>query len=250
MFAVVVVEAVAIGLLALLVAGLLRSHAEILATLHEAGYSVGDPARPTGKTGRAQLPAPQRIPAGHVATDVVGTGVSGDPLAIAVTGRSHDTLLAFLSSGCYTCEPFWRGLAGDADVAADLRVVVVAKDIREESASTLAELAPAGTPVVLSSAAWSDYGVPGSPYFVLVEGATGRITGEGTGRDWAQVRSLFAQAAADGRRSARAGRLRPAADPADEELAAAGIGPGHPSLYQPAAPAAAPAAASVANEHR
>jgi hypothetical protein len=43
----VVVEAVAIALLALLVAGLLRSHAEILRSLHELGVD------PTGTRRRA-----------------------------------------------------------------------------------------------------------------------------------------------------------------------------------------------------
>jgi hypothetical protein len=94
---------------------------------------------------------------------------------------------------------------------------------------------------VLSTQAWRDYGVPGSPYVVLVAGATGRVRGEGTGQSWQQVSALLSRAdggAAD--RGAPAGRShggKPRADreresDVDRELLAAGILPGDPSLYQ------------------
>ena len=47
-----------------------------------------------------------------------------------------------------------------------------------------------GCEVVASSAAWADYDIPGSPYFVLVEG--GVVTGEGSATRWASVRDLLA----------------------------------------------------------
>ncbi len=50
MTALVVVEAVAIALLSLLVAGLLRSHAEILRSLHDFGVDL-DPSLPKRTTG-------------------------------------------------------------------------------------------------------------------------------------------------------------------------------------------------------
>ena len=47
----------------------------------------------------------------------------------------------------------------------------------------------------MSSQAWSDYEVPGSPYFLLVE--EGRVSGEGSGSTWSQVRALLGQASDD-----------------------------------------------------
>ena len=48
-----------------------------------------------------------------------------------------------------------------------------------ESASAITGLAPEHVLVVMSSEAWDAYGVPGSPYFVYIDGATGSIVGEG-----------------------------------------------------------------------
>ena len=44
-------------------------------------------------------------------------------------------------------------------------------------------------PVIQSSAAWLDYDIPGSPYFVYVE--AGQVTGEGSATTWPQVRDLM-----------------------------------------------------------
>ena len=49
----------------------------------------------------------------------------------------------------------------------------------------------------MSSDAWETYSVPGSPYFVLVDGASGSVRGEGTGATWPQVFSLITQATND-----------------------------------------------------
>jgi hypothetical protein len=81
--------------------------------------------------------------------------------------------------------------------------------------------------VIQTTEAWLDYGVPVSPYFVLVDGVTGNTIGEGSAASWAQVRSLLGQALADAGLSARGDdELN-----ADATLRQAGIGPGHPSLY-------------------
>ena len=71
-------------------------------------------------------------------------------------------------------------------------------------------------PVVMSSQAWEDYAVPGSPYFVLVE--RGEIRGEGVATTWDALTSLLGDAVEEQRG-------------VDERLAAAGIGPDHPSLF-------------------
>ncbi len=81
-------------------------------------------------------------------------------------------------------------------------------------------------PLVASSSAWEGFGVPGSPYFVYVDG-TGRVVGEGSAATWPAVATLMGQAHADD--AHRSGRLsREGRD--DAALAAAGIRPGDPSL--------------------
>ena len=90
----------------------------------------------------------------------------------------------------------------------------------------------------MSTQAWVDYSVPVSPYFILVDGPSGRIVGEGSGTSWEQVVALLARAAADGpvappavsRPTSRLnGRERAAL--IDQELRGHGIEPGHASLY-------------------
>jgi len=102
--------------------------------------------------------------------------------------------------------------------------------------SAFEALVPAGTKTVMSTAAWHDYDVPGSPYFVLVDGTSSRVVGAGTASSWAQIHDLLNQALSDspvgsGSRRGRSrlpGRRRAAR--ADNALLAAGITPGHRSL--------------------
>ena len=232
MIAVVIAEGVAILLLGLLVAGLLRSHAEILRALHDLGAGVDPDDSPRA---RSRTAAARGGVTGGAAHDVAGVDPRGDAVAVAVAGAEHDTLLAFLSTGCDTCRPFWTAMNGDLGLAGT-RVLVVVSD--EESESELARLVGPQVEVVASTAAWEAYEVPGSPHFVYVDGPAGRVVGEGTGPDWPAVRSLLTQANAD--LAARQGpvdvewRDNPAR--IDSELLAAGIGPGHPSLAAPPDP--------------
>lgn len=227
----VAVETVVLVLLVVLVAGLLRSHADILRALHGLGARVGDPDdgaghehvhRP-GSGGNRRVPDPVGARREAAAFDVVGVAPTGEAVAIGLAGRAaNDTLIAFLSSGCGTCALFWQKLSSGAHAAvAPARVLVVTRDPAEESESALARLAPRDVTVVMSSATWDEYSVPGSPYFVYVDGRRGTVTGEGTATRWDQLVSLCLQARADTGREARA----------DRELLAAGIHPGHPSLY-------------------
>ena len=127
-----------------------------------------------------------------------GETLEGEQVVVAVAGVERDTILVFLSSGCLTCHEFWAAFAGDGvTLPARTRLVIVAKDLTEESPSELAKLAPRGIDLVCSSQAWVDYEVPGSPYVIAVEGANGRIQGEGTGMSWEQVAGLLAQATGD-----------------------------------------------------
>jgi hypothetical protein len=68
----------------------------------------------------------------------------------------------------------------------------------------------------MSSHAWEDYAVPGTPYFVLIE--EGMVRGEGVATTWDALASLVGEAIDEQRGI-------------EERLAAAGIGADHPSLY-------------------
>jgi hypothetical protein len=237
MTALVVVEAVVILLLGLLVAGLLRSHAEILRKLHDLGVHLDDdeeaPRVPDLAYAESVTPPRERV---TPAFDVSGLTHRNDAVGISVRGQDRSTLLAFLSSGCKTCKGFWESFATDEALGSigSTRVVIVTKDDAEESPTKIANLAPAGVTLVKSSQAWLDYEVPGSPYFVLVDGRSGTIGGEGSAGTWDQLENLLTEATADDgdarrRRKWQADATREAQ--ADRELMAAGIHPGHPSLY-------------------
>jgi hypothetical protein len=216
------IETVVLVLLTVLVAGLLRSHAEILRRLHALGAGI-DPDAPV-----SVALATRRSTLDHVgyASDVDGIGLRDDAMHVSVVGTRHQTLLAFLTSGCLTCRGFWDAFADPRALAVpdDLRLVVVAKDATEESISALRKLAARNLTVVMSSAAWEAYNVPGSPYFVLVDGPDGRVRGEGTGTSWPQVWNLLRQAADDSNEQL-----------IDRELLSHGVAPGDASLYRTAA---------------
>jgi hypothetical protein len=239
--ALVAIETVVLALLTLLVAGLLRSHAAILRQLHDLGAGLDpDAPRPEAGADRALTPAP----AGNAdGVDVTGTGIRDDAIALRTVGVEHRTLLAFLSSNCLTCRAFWDAFADTRSLGLpdDVRLAVITKDAAEEQPSVLAELAPAHLPTVMSSDAWRSYAVPGSPYFVLVDGPSGRVVGEGTGASWPQVLGLVLQSAGDAAHRATTGDRDNAAR-IDRELLAAGIRPGDATLYQTAGdePGAAP----------
>jgi hypothetical protein len=263
MTALVIAEAVAIALLGLLVAGLLRSHGEILKALHELGAGrsedhehaqVFTPAASTASIVseldfpgvRDGIAAPRTVADAERVQDIAGVTPWDESVAVGVSGDARRTLLAFLSTGCGVCANFWDELngPGGAQLPSTTRLVVVTKGEHDESISALRRIASKDALVVMSTQAWTDYEVPGSPYFLLVE--EGRVSGEGSGSTWSQVRALLGQASDDtevrrgrGRRASKtislndigdsAGRDR--ADRIDAELEAAGILPGHPSLY-------------------
>ena len=242
--ALVIAETAALSLLTVLVAGLLRSHADILRSLHELGVGVGDPASgPSDRSATAGLPVPFSAapPEGQV-HDIIGIGLAGEAVGLAMTGRSGYTLLAFLSTGCASCIPFWHGLSdpGRGGLPPSVAPLVVTRGPDVESAAEAARLAPAGTSVVMSGTAWSEYAVPGSPFFVLVDGLEGRRVGEGVARTFPQLADLVRRGLADakGRRdeAGPSGRNRLAGGAERETendltLVRAGVAPGDPSLY-------------------
>ena len=249
--------AVVLALLALLVAGLLRSHAEILRELHGLGIDM-DPARgdahdhgavttavdaPTARRDRVRSKDVPKRPS-RSGTDLVGTSPTLDAVSVAVTGVQHFTLLAFLSSGCGSCLDFWDAFRdqGPVEIPGDARLVCVTKDPSEESVAHIQRLAPHDVPTVMSSAAWTAYDVPVAPFFVLVDGPSGEVVGEGAANEWGNVQSLLRNALDDAGLLDRKGRVKPGArmranadiareQRADRDLLAAGIRPGDPSLF-------------------
>jgi len=242
MLVLVTLLAVVVALLVVLVAGLLRSHAEILRELYELGVDL-DPDAPTGRAqpssdrGATTIPRPRE--SSRPASDVAGLTPEGDAASVAIVGVQHPTLLAFLTSGCTTCVGFWSAFADPEGVRVpgDARLVVVTKGAEAESPSRLRKFTTPGLVVVMSSDAWTAYDVPVAPYFVYLDGPSGRIVGEGAAGTWEQLTGMMEQAVADagfstgGRRrrrhpgSARSRELR-----VDRDLLAAGLEPGHPSL--------------------
>jgi hypothetical protein len=216
MEALVAVETIVLVLLVILVAALLRSHAEILRRL--------GPARERADS--ASLPEPTAAPPPSI-PEIAGTTLDGDAVKISLGPAAPPTLIAFLTSGCSVCRTFWDDLRAGHRVKLPQpgsRVVVVTRDTTHESPSRLAELRPGDVPVIMSSDAWERMRVPGSPYFLYVE--RGAVAGEGSATMWTQVESLLRDAAYD---AGQNGDRR--TDGIDETLRAAGIGPGHPSLY-------------------
>ena len=244
--------AVVLALLALLVAGLLRSHAEILRALHGLGVDL-DPDRVDGgardgSSTAVGAPTVRRseVPrrASREGADVAGVTPDEDAVSVAVTGVSHLTLLAFLSSGCGPCLNFWDVFrdGGPLEIPGDARLVCVSKGPEEESVASVRRLAAPDVITVMSSDAWSHYDVPVAPYFVLVDGPSGNVIGEGAANEWSHVSSLLHSALDDAGQLDRKGRRKVGArlrgdsevlreQRADRDLLAAGIEPGDPSLY-------------------
>lgn len=236
--------AVVVALLGVLVAGLLRSHAEILRALHELGAGLDPAERTAGAVARVAAPGANQPVFGRgaqrSASDLSGQTPTGDAISVSIEGAQHPTLLAFLTTGCTTCADFWTAFSDPRlRVPGDARLVAVLKGAEAESAARARKLAPPDVPIVMSSAAWDAYDVPVAPYFVLVDGPTSEIVGEGASSTWAQLASMMDRALEESGMSARPGRRprrgrgndKDRADRVDHDLLAAGIEPGDPSLY-------------------
>ena len=232
MLTLVIVEGIVILLLTVLVAGLLRSHADILRTLDRLG--AGDGAVTPAPQGSMTL-GPTRRSTDTVAIEsITGETLDGQTRTIALTGSRGYVLAAFLSSGCSTCRPFWSSFGRDLDLPhPDIRTVIVAKDAREESPADLRTLAPRDIPTVLSSEAWDAFRVPGTPYFQLVDATDGAVLGEGSAANWSRLLEMIRRAVGDDdtTRSLRRSTAERLVD-SDEELRRAGITPGDDTLYR------------------
>ena len=222
MTALLVAVSVLLALVLVLVAGLLRSHAEILRRLHNLESDANGEELPVEESG------PRRD--GHaLAAAVDGFSLDGDAVRVDFAPGA-ETLVAFLTSGCSVCRDLWAKLGAlTTEGMAGLRIVVVAKDRKLESVVKLRRLAPEHVSIVLSSAAWDECAVPASPYFVHI-GKDGEIAGEGVSSTWEGVRSLLSDARADiGAEAGADGGSR--MQRAEAELVGAGLSPSDASLY-------------------
>ena len=201
-----IIDTVLLAVAIVYIVALLRSHADILrrlSLLEEAGSVANNEG------------------------DISGLTLDGEPIA----GPAESRLLAFLTSGCASCRPFWEDLADPAQVAAlGMPVTIVAHDEARESVSRLRELAPAGVELIMSDSAWREYAVPSSPHFVLLDGA-GKIAGRGSAVSWQQLIALVGDARADTEAGLSVRTTGERAARAERALARAGINAGHPSLY-------------------
>lgn len=222
MTAVVIVEAVVIALLVILVAGLLKSHAEILQKL--------DRLEPRDDPAPRQLPKTTGM--GQAPTDrIAGVDPSGVSVSISLSHeRGEGTLLAFLTTGCASCRVFWSELGEDREMPTpNTRPVIVTKGPGAESPSRLAALTPDGTSVVMSDEAWDVFRVPLTPYFMLIDG-DGEVLGEGSASTLEHLVSLFRQAHADADPTHLGTREREGFT--DDRLRKSGVEPGDRSLYE------------------
>jgi hypothetical protein len=134
-------------------------------------------------------PRPSRI--GTAVVDLAGTDPTGSTVRRSLQGSSGPTLLLFLTSSCEPCQGLWQALAAgrQSDLPGSPPTVVVTPSAALEDRRRVAELAPGSVPVVMSGEAWQDYGVPGSPFAVMVH--EGRVAGEGPVLDWGQLAALL-----------------------------------------------------------
>jgi len=224
---VMIAEALLLAVLAVFVVALLRSHAEILRRL--AALEVDPPASthpPRDARSVPQVHGPETAPG-----DIVGVTPAGDAVKVALAHGAPRTLLAFLSTGCAACGPLWDELrAGDRPGSGD-RLVIVTKGPERESPGAVSALGPIPHEVVMSTSAWEAFAIPATPHFVLVDGTSGRLLGRGSANSWAQIDRLLSDADSDARTAGRSLGSSSRAARAEEALARAGVGPGHPSLY-------------------
>lgn len=228
MTALVVIEGIVILLLLVLVAGLLRSHADILRKLEALG--AGDDAPPMVRS-RGVVASPRHTEPASMSS-VTGPTPFGDSAAVALTASRGYVLLAFLSTGCSTCSSFWKAFRNGMDMPrADIRPVIVTKGAHEESPADLRSHATPEITTIMSSEAWDAFRVPGTPYFQLVDTSTGTVVGEGSAGSWPRLVELVERSLGDDRATGVAATTSQRQEDSDEALRRAGIEPGDSSMY-------------------
>lgn len=231
-YALVIALAVIVLLLGMLVVGLLRSHADILRRLESVGAGLEGAGGTAGHESQITLTRREATPA--VERRVTGVTPDGDPVVISLGSGTDPTLVAFLSTTCSTCTPFWEGLQSSQMFFGGHRhrVLVMTLGESEESPTRAQSLANPAVDVVMSSSGWSDFEVPGAPYFVLLEPGTSRIIGEGSAMTFESLEEFLSDATNDQKWDLdTSNRLESEESRIDVELRRAGILPGDPRLY-------------------
>ncbi|MDH3190287.1 MAG: hypothetical protein OEM39_06565 [Acidimicrobiia bacterium] len=233
-YAIVIVLALVVILMAMLIAGLLRSHAEILRKLEALGMGADD----HDHRGSLSITAkPDRKPPSSL-PGISGVDPDGQPVTLSPTLGSHSALIAFLSTSCSSCTVFWENLDQPEMVFGGRthRVIVATMGPNDESPTRAASLRRGKADVVMSTQAWEDYEVPGAPYFVVADPADG-ILGEGSA-DTFQALVGFLEDSLNDRRWDEATAARPPGgdreDRIDRELRAAGLEPNDERLHHKA----------------
>lgn len=230
MTALVVIEGIVIALLVVLVAGLLRSHADILRKLESLGAG-DDAANSIVRSSRPEIAlTPMRTEPASV-TSISGPTPFGDNASVALAGSRGSVLLAFLSSGCSTCETFWKSFRNGMDLpSTDIRPVIITQGTESESPGDIRKKAPTDVTTIMSSEVWDAFRVPGTPYFQLVDAEQGVVLGEGSAGNWSRLLDLIERATGDTSSATSATQRRQ--EDSDATLRAAGIDPGDPSMYR------------------
>jgi hypothetical protein len=115
---------------------------------------------------------------------LVGVTPTGDPVEIPVSSTAQ--LLAFLTSSCLPCRLWWAELGSRSHPEA----VIVTPDPATEDALAVAALDRGRVPVVMSSAAWIDHDVRGSPTVLVVR--DGVVVARGEPHSWEELGALVA----------------------------------------------------------
>jgi hypothetical protein len=232
-YAIVIALGLIVAFLGLLVFGLLRSHAEILKRLDSLGAGLSDGHDHGARIGLTSRPMGSAAPTPEIA----GTTPDGESVVVAPLSGPEPTLVAFLSTSCSSCTPFWEMLDSPARYFGDHRhrVVIVTRGESEESPTRAQSLSRGDATVVMSSDAWDDYEVPGAPYFVVASRDAGGVIGEGTATNFPALEEFLRDAANDlgwdRRRAAGLDSEESEESRVDTELRAAGLNPGDPRLY-------------------
>jgi hypothetical protein len=230
MTGVVIALALVVGLLGILVVGLLRSHADILRRLESIGAGLDGSHEHS-----SQITLTRRDAVSVAERRVIGVTPDGEPVVVSLSAGADPTLIAFLSTTCSTCTPFWEGLESSLMHFGGHRhrVLIVTLGESEESPTRAQSMAKPGVDVIMSSTSWSEFEVPGAPYFALIEAETSRVVGEGSAMTFESLEEFLSDATNDQKWDLQTsgGVGISEEDRIDAELRRAGILPGDPRLY-------------------
>ena len=228
-YALVVALGLIVVLLGLLVVGLLRSHAEILRRLDRAGAGLSDAH---GQESTISMTARNHRPSRSF-RDITGVTPDGEPVVLSTAAGGDPTLIAFLSTTCSSCASFWENFDSSSRYFGGRRhrILIVTLGETEESPSRALSLARGDADVVMSTTAWNDFGVPGAPYFALVDSPTGEVIGEGSASTFTALEEFLEDASNDRQWDRDRSAAHDEESRIDQELRDAGLSPGDPRLY-------------------